>query len=154
MTKDKNGNRCFVLTLQAREQHIRREKATSNICTNQALMALQGCIHTAWLGEEGFAKLAHDNTQRAHYAAEKACEIDGVELYFNQPFFNEFCLKINGKPVERIVEILIKDRIFAGIPCSQFDTSLTGGLLVSVTEKRSKDDIDKWVLCLKKAIQN
>lgn len=153
MTKDSNGQRCYVLTLQAREQHIRREKATSNICSNQALMALRGCIYLTWLGKEGFAEIARQNIMRAHYAAQEVCKIDGVELLFSQPFFNEFCIKVSPASCDEIIKKLLENQILGGIPLKQFDSSSHDALLVSVTEKRTKDDIDKWVSCLKQALK-
>ncbi|MCD6459767.1 aminomethyl-transferring glycine dehydrogenase subunit GcvPA [bacterium] len=154
LTKDHSGNRCFVLTLQAREQHIRREKATSNICSNQALMALQACIYLSWLGKKGFYELAEQNLEKAHYAAEQAASIDGIELYFNKPFFNEFTLKIKNADVSQIVKKLYGRKILGGISLNNFqDNPIKDGLLVAVTEKRSKEDIDNWVTALKKIVE-
>ncbi len=154
MTNDHNGNRCYVLTLQAREQHIRREKATSNICSNQALMALQGCMYLTWLGKEGLQQIAKQNIVRAHYAQEKACSIDGVSLLYNAPFFNEFCLKIDTgiRAADVVAELHKKHGMLGGLNIKTLDESLPDALLVCVTEKRSRDEIDQWVEALRATV--
>lgn len=156
MTTDHNGNRCFVLTLQAREQHIRREKATSNICTNQALMALQGCIYLTWLGECGFEEIARQNIIRTRYAIRQACSIDGVSLLYDQPMFNEFCLSIEaGIPVADILEVMYEQHgVFGGIALKAIDRDAPDALLVCVTEKRSRLQTDQWAGALRASIEN
>ncbi len=154
MTSDHHGSRCYVLTLQAREQHIRREKATSNICTNQALMALQGCIYMAWLGKNGLRQIATQNVIRAHYAQEQACSVKGVSLMYTAPFFNEFCLKIDtgAKPADIVAAMHDKHGLLGGIAIESMGSGMPDGLLVCVTEKRSREEIDLWVDALRKSI--
>ncbi len=141
-TTDESGRRGYVLTLNTREQHIRRAKATSNICTNQGLMALRAAIHLAALGPEGLQEVATLCHNKSHYAAELLTAIDGVESFDDSPFFREFAIRL---PIsaEKVISILRERDIIPGVALGRYDSNLSNVLLVSVTETKSKADIDR-----------
>jgi glycine dehydrogenase subunit 1 len=139
-TKDENGKRGFVLTLQAREQHIRREKATSNICSNQALLALAASITLSALGKQGVQEMAMMNLQKAHYA-KRTLKEKGLEVVFTSPFFNEFVVKL-AKPVAEVNKQLLDAGIIGGYDLGLDYPELAGHMLIAVTELRTKQEID------------
>jgi glycine dehydrogenase subunit 1 len=143
-TVDNRGQRAYVLTLTAREQHIRREKATSNICTNQGLMALASTVYMSLLGKNGLRQVAELCFHKAHYAAKAIATLPGYSLWSSTPFFNEFVIE-TPIPVSEINDHLLDHDILGGYDLSQDYPNLNQHMLIAVTEMNTRDHIDRLV---------
>jgi glycine dehydrogenase subunit 1 len=150
-TDDVDGRRGFVLALQTREQHIRREKATNNICTAQALNALGAMVHLAWLGREGFRELGELLVRRTAYARERLAAVEGVGLLHDAPVVREFAVRLDA-PVEKVLDRCAERGIAAGYPLARDYPEHEDGLLVAITERRTRAQIDDLADALGAAI--
>jgi len=143
-TVDHDGNRGFVLTLQTREQHIRRQRATSNICSNEALNALAATIYMAYIGKQGLQEVARQSLQKAHYLHDQVTALDGFRPAFEAPFFKEFGF-VTERPASQVLGDLLGAKILGGLELARFYPDLEDTILCCVTEKRTRGEMDKLV---------
>jgi glycine dehydrogenase subunit 1 len=147
-TTDNKGNRTFVLTLQAREQHIRREKASSNICSNQALCAMTAAVYLDAMGKKGLQKAAELSMSKAHYLADRICELPGFSIRYTGEYFNEFVTGFTGD-VDKLMIELESRGILGGYP---LEGERKGDILWCATEMNTKDEIDELITIMKEVL--
>ncbi len=144
LTSDEDNKKAFCMALQTREQHIRRGRATSNICTNEGLCALAACIHLSWLGESGLNELAELNFEKSHRFFEKICEVEGFDPLFDSPFFNEFTITTK-KDSNEINKKLLNNNIQGGLVLEKKFRDLKNSMLLGATEMHTKEDINRFI---------
>ncbi|MCG8653351.1 MAG: aminomethyl-transferring glycine dehydrogenase subunit GcvPA [Pirellulales bacterium] len=150
-TSDRRGKRCWVLTLQTREQHIRREKATSNICSNQTLLALRATVYLSLLGPQGLKETAQHCAAKTQYARQRFAECDRFELVHDGPVFKEFVVRDRADDVRSVMEHARRQGVLAGVPLGPLDDRWSDCFVIAVTEKRTPQEIDALVQILQQA---
>ncbi len=150
-TTDEDGKRSFVLTLSAREQHIKRDRATSNICSNQGVNLLAASIYLSLLGKAGIKEVATQSLQKAHYLFDELKKLDKVKVLSEKPFFDEFTIGFD-KDTEEVKKALFDKGFLAGISIKEATNGCGNGLIIAVTEKRTKEEMDNFVAAVKEVL--